>query len=267
MTLAMDPRLIAALLDWQAELGADEFIGDVGVDRFADPVAAAPAPTTTAAVGRAAPPPVAAPPQVAAPDPVAEARALAAGAQTLDQLAEVQAAYPHCELRKGARNFVFCDGNPAARVMVLGEAPGDNEDRQGKPFVGQAGQLLDRMLSAIGLDRASPDPAQAVYITNVLPWRPPGNRDPEPAEIAMMLPFVRRHIELAGPEVLVLMGNHACQAMLGQRGITKLRGQWTEALGLPVLPMLHPAYLLRNPYAKREAWADLLALQARLEQP
>lgn len=263
MTLAMDPRLIAALLDWQAELGADECIGDVGVDRFA-----VPAPAIAKAVTRADPAPLAAPP-VPQPgvDPVAEAQVLAARARTLAELAELQGGYGHCELKKGARNFVFADGRAGARVMFLGEAPGDQEDRQGKPFVGAAGQLLDRMLAAIGLDRQSPNPDRAVYISNVLPWRPPGNRDPEPAEIAMMQPFVRRHIELAAPQVLVLVGNHACQAILGYKGITRLRGQWTGALGLPVLPMLHPAYLLRNPVAKREAWADMLALQAKLREP
>jgi DNA polymerase len=259
MTLAMDPRLIAALLDWQAELGADECIGDEGLDRFAVPP---PAAVTPARAGMADLPP--APMQA---DPVAEAQALAGRAQTLDELARLQSGYDHCDLKKGARNFVFSDGRPGARVMLLGEAPGADEDRQGRPFVGAAGQLLDRMLAAIGLDRQAPDPDRAVYIANVLPWRPPGNRDPEPAEIAMMQPFVRRHIELAAPQVLVLVGNHACQAILGQKGITRLRGQWAQALGRPVLPMLHPAYLLRNPIAKREAWADLLALQAKLREP
>ncbi len=255
----MDPRVIAALLDWQAELGADEWIGDGPVDRFAAAEAARAAPAAVPArpVAVAAPEPVAA-------DPVAEARRLAAQAASLEQLAELQAGYEHCELKKGARNFVFCDGRPGARVMLVGEAPGADEDRQGKPFVGRAGQLLDRMLAAIGLDRHAPDLERAVYISNVLPWRPPGNRDPEPAELAMMQPFIRRHIELAAPEVLVLIGNHSCQTLLGQRGITKLRGRWTETLGRPALPMLHPAYLLRNPYAKRDSWADLLMLQARL---
>jgi len=252
--------LIAALLDWQAELGADEFIGDEGQDRFSEHSAAS-APVVAKPIAQ----PVA--PATLGVDPVAEARMLAARAGSLEMLADLQSAYPHCELRKGARNFVFADGRPGARVMLLGEAPGDDEDRQGKPFVGRAGQMLDRMLATIGLDRAAPDLDRAVYITNMLPWRPPGNRDPEPAELAMMLPFVRRHIELAAPRVLVLVGNHACQAILGQRGITKLRGQWTEAMGLPVLPMLHPAYLLRNAHAKRDAWADLLTLQDRLESP
>ena len=173
--------------------------------------------------------------------------------------------YPHCDLKMGARNLVFFDGNPAARVMIIGEAPGRDEDMQGKPFVGRAGQLLDRMLAAIGMARHADDPARAVYITNVLPWRPPQNRDPTPEEIAMLLPFVQRHVELVDPELVVLMGNTSCQAGLGRRGITRLRGTWTQAYGRPALPMFHPAGLLRNPHNKRHAWADLLELQARLE--
>ena len=153
-------------------------------------------------------------------------------------------------LRDGARRFVFADGNPAARVMIVGEAPGRDEDIEGLPFVGRAGQLLDRMLAAIGLARAVPDALAAVYITNVLPWRPPGNRTPEPPEIALFLPWLERHIALADPEVLVLMGNTPCQALLGRGAITRIRGQWTTALGKPVLPMFHPAYLLRNPERK-----------------
>ena len=160
--------------------------------------------------------------------------------------------------------MVFGDGNPSARVLILGEAPGSEEDREGRPFVGAAGQMLDKMFAAIGLSRTAEVPAHAVYITNVMPWRPPQNRDPSADEIAMMRPFVQRHIALVNPDVIVLMGNTPCQAVLGQRGILKLRGVWAEALGKPVLPMAHPAYLLRNPVAKREAWADLLALKARL---
>ncbi len=143
--------------------------------------------------------------------------------------------------------------------MIVGEAPGRDEDLQGKPFVGRAGQLLDRMLGAIGLSRA-----ENVYITNVLPWRPPQNRDPKPDEIAMLTPFLARHIALVAPEVLVVMGNISCDALLGRRGITRLRGKWAEAQGLPALPMFHPAYLLRQPQMKREAWADLLELKAKL---
>ena len=174
------------------------------------------------------------------------------------------AAFQHCELRRGAKNLVFADGNPAARVMVIGEAPGRDEDIAGKPFVGRAGQLLDKMLDAIGMARAAENAAKSVYITNILPWRPPQNRDPLPDEIAMMLPFVERHVELVKPDVLILMGNISCLALLGRKGITRLRGNWVEALGKPALPMFHPAYLLRNPAAKREAWPDLLMLQDRL---
>ena len=189
---------------------------------------------------------------------------MAAVAQDLPGLAAAMAAYPHCELQRGARSLVFADGQPGARVMIVGEAPGRDEDIEGRPFVGRAGQLLDKMLAAIGMARDAARPQDGVYITNVLPWRPPGNRTPEPAEIAMLLPFLERHVALAAPEVLVLMGNTPCRALLGRDGITRMRGTWTEALGLPVLPMFHPAYLLRQPAAKREAWADLLALKAQL---
>jgi DNA polymerase len=271
--LPADPALIAALIAWQAELGADEAIGDAPLDRFALPAApAAVAPPVAPSSGareRAAPLPAAppAPPGDDLAAAVAEAEALAAAAPDLAALSAAQSGYGHCDLRQGARSFVFADGRPGARVMILGEAPGREEDIEGRPFVGRAGQLLDKMFAAIGLGRGAPDPARALYIANVLPWRPPGNRDPEPDEVAMMLPFVRRHIALAAPEVLVLMGNAPAGAILGRRGITRLRGIWTEALGLPVLPMLHPAYLLRNPAAKADAWADLLALQQRLRTP
>ncbi|MEL6889904.1 MAG: uracil-DNA glycosylase [Pseudomonadota bacterium] len=237
-----------AALVWQVELGVDACIGDVPVNRYDVP---APAPKPVAEV--------AAPMVAAADDPVAVAQAAAHAAQDLAGLRAALAAYEHCELKRGARNLVFSDGVPGARVMIVGEAPGRDEDREGKPFVGRAGQLLDRMLEAIDLSRDG-----SVYITNVLPWRPPQNRDPKPEEIAMMQPFLHRHIALADPDVLVIVGNHACQALLGKRGITRLRGDWAQAQGKPAIPMFHPAYLLRNPAAKREAWADLLSLKARL---
>ena len=251
----MDPANMRALLEWQIELGATEAIGDAPINRFDVPKERA-----KPKAEKVPEAPVLAPEA----DPIAEARALASGAGTLDDLAEALAGYEHCELKRGARTLVFSDGRSEARVMLIGEAPGRDEDIAGKPFVGRAGQLLDLMFAEIGMDRTSPDPAVGLYITNVLPWRPPQNRDPKPEEIAMMLPFVERHVELAAPDLLVLIGNHACQALLGRRGITRLRGTWTEALDRPALPMLHPAYLLRNPAAKREAWADLLELQAKL---
>lgn len=250
-----------AALEWQLALGVDEAIGDVPVDRYA---VAPPAPVAKLAPVTPARPVM--PKKVVQPqvDFVALARQMAAAASDLDGLRAALGAFEGCELKKGARNLVFADGNPAARVMLIGEAPGRDEDRAGKPFVGRAGQLLDKMFAAIGLSRDAPLSKNAFYITNILPWRPPQNRDPKPDEVAMLMPFVQRHIELVAPEVLVLMGNHACQGVLGKRGILRLRGHWDQALGRPVLPMTHPAYLLRNPHAKRDAWADLLELQARL---
>jgi DNA polymerase len=201
------------------------------------------------------------------PDALAVAAAAARGAQTLAELAAAFAAFDGCELKLGARSFVFADGRPGARVMIVGEAPGRQEDEQGLPFVGPAGQLLDRMFAAIGLRRDHPDPARALYITNSVPWRPPGNRQPTDDEIALCRPFLLRHIELAAPSLLVAMGNAAVQALLGRQGITRLRGSFhTGPEGLPLLPMFHPSALLRRPAWKREAWADLLTLQARLRE-
>lgn len=259
---ALDADTALALLQWQAELGADEPCLDAAVNRYDMPDRAEPAAPPVAALSAA--PPVMRPADAAA-DLTAMAEAAAAAATTLTELAAAQEAFDGIELKKGARNFCFADGNPGARVMVIGEAPGEEEDLQGRPFVGRAGQLLDRMFAAIGLARDAVDAEKALYITNVLTWRPPGNRRPEPAEIAVMLPFLRRHVELAQPDLLVLMGNTPCIAALNRQGILKLRGSWTEAFGLPALPMTHPSYLLRTPLAKREAWADLLSLAARLD--
>ncbi len=261
--IADDWHAALAALAWAVEAGADEVLLDAPVNRFDQPVAA-----TRATVAPPTSPANAAPPvpvDAAETDAVAVARASAARATSLGALRAAVEGFDLCELKKGARNTVFADGNPAARVLVLGEAPGRDEDLEGRPFVGRAGQLLDRMFAAIGLSRTSPDAQSALYITNVLFWRPPGNRDPEPAEIAMMQPFIQRHIELADPQVIVVMGNTPLFALTGQRGIMKARGTWTTALGRPMLPMTHPAYLLRNPTAKREAWADLLALKERLK--
>ncbi|AXC48773.1 uracil-DNA glycosylase [Paracoccus suum] len=261
----IDGALALALLEWQCEMGGDEAMLDAPVDRLAE--AAVPAPVAPTAAPQAQP---AAPALMMAgegegeADVVAAAQALAAAATDLAALAAAQQAFDGISLKRGARNFCFADGNPAARVMVIGEAPGEGEDAQGKPFVGRAGQLLDRLLAAIGLSRDAEDPARAFYVTNVLTWRPPGNRRPDAAEIAASVPFLARHVELANPEVLLLMGNTPCQAGLGREGILRLRGAWTECFGRPALPMTHPAYLLRNPVAKREAWADLLAVADRL---
>ena len=248
-----------AALAWQVELGADEAIGDAPVDRFTVKAVAAPA-------RRARP---AEPESVPVPDTASAAapEVLAAACGSLEELRATMAAFEGCELKRGARNLVFADGDPAARVMIIGEAPGGEEDRAGRPFVGRSGQFLDRMLAAIGLSRHADTPETAVYITNVLPWRPPQNRDPSADEVAMMLPFLFRHIELADPDVIVVMGNASTRAVLGTTsGITRLRGNWTEWRGRPVLPMFHPAALLRNGELKKPAWADLLALLVLLDE-
>lgn len=254
-----------AALGWMLEIGVCEPVGDVPVngydlpDRLAEPVR----PVPEAAAQAKAPPVMrlVAEPEI---DSVAVARKAAAKAATLEDLREAMLSYGHCPLKLGARNTVFADGNPRARVMIVGEAPGREEDLEGKPFVGRSGQLLDRMLGAIGLSRSDPAPEAAVYITNVLPWRPPGNREPEPGEIAQMLPFLARHVQLIDPDVILLLGNTACAAGLGTQGIMRLRGHWTEAFGRPALATLHPANLFRVPLNKRLVWADLLALRARL---
>ena len=245
-----------ALLDWQVELGATEAISDTPVDRFDVPaVLEKPKAVAAAAPFRQAV-------QATKEDVVAIAERAAKAAESFNELRTTLAAFEHCDLKKGARNLVFSDGIAGARVMLIGESPDREEDVAGKPFVGRTGQLLDKMLEAIQLGR---DREEApVYITNVLPWRPPQNRDPKPEDLAMMKPFLMRHIELAAPEVIVILGNSPCQALLGKRGITRLRGQWTQVAGRPALPMFHPSQLLKSPALKREAWADFLSLKARL---
>jgi DNA polymerase len=272
-TSSLDRIAALALLRWQIEMGADEAIDAVALDRL---VPAAPPPSRPASPPLQRPAsaqrPAATP--VAPPNSFAEslaeaaqsARALAAGAETIEALAALVHEFDDCPLKRTATNTVFVDGNIEARLMIVGEAPGADEDRIGKPFVGRAGQLLDRMLAAIGLDRTG------VQITNVIYWRPPGNRKPTSAEIATCLPFVLRHVALARPKVLVLAGGTAASTLLPlTEGITRLRGRWFDLTvpGLdapvPTLPMFHPAFLLRSPERKRDAWRDLLALKARLQ--
>ncbi|WP_066702477.1 uracil-DNA glycosylase [Celeribacter ethanolicus] len=253
-----------ALLEWQVDLGVTEAIMDAPVNRYELPDHKPKSAKAQAARQAGQAPVNPGPKPSRAEEGIEIASRLAKGATSLEALREALAGFEHCDLKRGARNLVFSDGNPKARVMIVGEAPGRDEDIQGKPFVGRSGQLLDKMFAAIGMDRHSPDSEHGLYITNPIPWRPPENRDPTPAEIAMLKPFLIRHIELADPDVIVLMGNWACTALLGRAGITRLRGNWQTVLGKPAMPMTHPAYLLRNPIAKRDAWADLLDIQARL---
>jgi len=257
-----DRVALLAALDWQIELGADEAIEETPQDRFAEPARMA-EPAKAVAPPAAPLPPFA--PGAAEPDSPA---ALAAAAPDLAALAAAMEAWEGSDLRHGARRFVFADGRAGARLMIVGEAPGSEEDRQGKPFVGRAGQLLDRMLAAIGLARDAEDLAEAAYIANILPWRPPGNRTPSEAEIAAFLPFIERHIALAHPEIVLALGGTSAKALIGTAtGIKRLRGTWRrhEATGLPLLPSFHPAYLLRQPAEKRLAWRDLLAVRAALD--
>ncbi|GAB4143103.1 MAG: hypothetical protein Tsb0016_11970 [Sphingomonadales bacterium] len=244
-----------AALEWLIAAGADEAIDDAPCDRLTPP----PPPPPVRQTAQAAP----VRPPAALALAGADAGAIAAGCADLDALRQALETFDGCALKATATNTVFADGNPRARIMLVGEAPGADEDREGRPFVGRAGQLLDKMLAAIGLDR------DQVYITNILPWRPPGNRNPSAAEIAICLPFVRRHIALAAPELLVLLGAVSAKALLDtNRGITSLRGRWTEVdiegRAIPVLPTLHPAFLLRQPDQKALAWHDLLSLKQRL---
>ena len=284
MATLLDRKELKALLTWYVDAGVDVAVGDVPVDRLAPlpaPVAAIareqpPAPQPTRPPNQAAAPPSATvfrPASVPPPtgsalsDAAYSARDLAARCQTLDDIRTALAAFDACPLKRTATTTVIGDGNPKAAIMLVGEAPGAEEDRQGLPFVGPAGKLLDRMLGAIGLDRTK------VYITNVLPWRPPGNRTPTADEIATCLPFAERQIALVAPRLLIAVGGISAKALLNSgEGITRLRGRWVEyrphgALApVPTIAIFHPAYLLRQSLAKREAWRDLLEIQARIER-
>lgn len=272
----------AQLLAWYAEMGVDSAVEDEPQDRFAESAAASAMSEARASEGRpqvsreralptlersAERPPLVIPAAAATPSQdvaVADARARAREAKDLAELRAVLDTYEGVPLRKTATQLVFADGNPAAKVMFVGEAPGKDEDREGRPFVGRAGQLLDRMLAAIGMDRSS------VYIANIVPWRPPGNRTPTPQESQLCMPFIQRQIELADPDVLVLLGGSSAAALTGSRdGILKLRGRWMEydtgTRKIKALATLHPAYLLRTPSQKKLAWRDFRSLKAALE--
>ncbi|MFY9287325.1 MAG: uracil-DNA glycosylase [Alphaproteobacteria bacterium] len=258
-----NPQQLLSQLEWQIAAGADEVIGDIaGFSHWGQqskPEVVVPKPEKLATP--------------LSPKPLSQAAILNPGlapnisATSLVALREELSRFDGCALRHTAMNLVFADGNPEAPIMFIGEAPGEDEDRQGKPFVGVSGQLLDRMLEAVGLNRTT------VYISNILFWRPPGNRSPTDAEIASCLPFAERHIALVKPKLLILLGGVAAKSILRTKeGITRTRGRWVEytpPIGsgltdpIPCLPMYHPAYLLRQPTAKRQAWNDMLQLIKR----
>ncbi|MDJ1157820.1 uracil-DNA glycosylase [Chelatococcus sp. SYSU_G07232] len=276
-----DPRAFEALLDFYVEAGVDLALDESPHDRFAESAALAASRREAAVQAREAgeaPGPADARQTLPAParpafaaagnsadEAALAARARAREAKTLDELKEALAAFEGCALKTTAKNLVFADGNPEARLMFVGEAPGREEDLQGLPFVGRSGQLLDRMLAAIGLDRS------AVYIANIVPWRPPGNRTPTPQEAAVCRPFIERQIELCDPDVLVCLGGPSAQALLGVRdGILKARGKWltyeTGRRTIRAIATLHPAYLLRQPLQKRLAWRDFRAIRRALNE-
>ena len=277
MTSADHHRALLDALKWQIEAGADEAIGERPLNRLAtaapvaaprDGLAEAPSPALRERPAPAPLPAAKAPAALAsASETQASARQLAAGATTIEGIRQALEAFEGCPLKATATNLCLYDGNPEARIMIVGEAPGAQEDRQGKPFVGPAGQLLDRMLAAVGLDRGQ------VYITNLLYWRPPGNRNPTPGEIASCLPFLERQIEILQPKLLLLVGGMSAKTLLNRsEGILKLRGRWADyhhpqlAHPIPALPTLHPAYLLRQPAQKREAWRDLLSFAEAMQR-
>ena len=282
MTVASKNPLIAAL-EWHIMAGAYEVIQDTPVDRTAAVLPVAEMAPSSDERPRAAPS-VRTDNVESAGDLLGTAQArveaarLAKSCGSLEELRAAIASFDGLAIRKTATNMVFSDGNPAARVMLVGEAPGADEDRQGKPFVGVSGQLLDKIFAAIGLSRTAEDPQKAVYISNILNWRPPGNRTPSPAEVDISLPFIERHIALVKPQVLILCGGVSAKALLGSgEAISRLRGKFHDyspitdgisdhASAIPAIATYHPAYLLRTPSQKKLVWADMLMLRERLEQ-
>lgn len=284
--MQLDRPEIIDLLKFHIEAGCADVLNNTPVNHFADAELASPepvapetgertanaglqedaSPLATPAIPSASPAVVAAQISAAAPHNGAagDSITLAKNASTLDELAAALHSFEGCGLKKTAKSTVFSDGVSSARVMLVGEAPGQEEDRTGKPFVGRSGQLLDAMMETIGLSRAS-----NLYIANVIPWRPPGNRAPSPDELEICKPFILRQIELASPEIIVLVGGTSAKTLLNtETGITRLRGKWqTLEIGgrnIPALAFFHPAYVLRRPETKVDVWADLCALKQKL---
>ena len=283
MNATETPDFPPSLLDialFYAEAGVDEAIGEQPVDRtVAPPPKPQPAAAVPAAAAAGAPSPAspgsgvqaalasraAQPTSVSAQQAETAATQAARACNTIAELEAAIKAFDGCALKATATNTVIARGNPQAKLMIVGEAPGRDEDAQGLPFVGESGQLLDKMLKAIGRDESN------VYISNLLFWRPPGNRDPSAEEIVACRPFIERLIELVNPKVLVCTGKFSTGTLLGTtQGITRVRGRWHDYkrgdIAVPAMPMLHPAYLLRQPGVKREAWRDMLELAARLDE-
>ena len=260
------------VLRFYAENGVDIALDEVAANRLAEPAAILEAPRREAPKPFGAPPAAARPatqrnvaPPAAPEAAIRDAAQLAGNAKTLEELRKAIESFEGCALKATAMRTVFADGNPEARVMFVGEGPGADEDREGLPFVGRSGKLLDRMIAAIGLDRTS------AYIANIIPWRPPGNRTPTPQESAICLPFIRKQIELADPYILVCLGGPSATTLLElKEGITRTRGRWFEfdtgKRKIKAIALFHPAYLLRSPAHKKLAWQDLRAIKKALTQ-
>lgn len=269
-----------AALQFYAEHGVDVAVNDDVIDKTAlkDIITQPEAPTlqsaddqTSFAKQAAEAPPI----MLGKADSHPKAIELAKSAQTLEELKEAIAEFDGISLKKTATNMVFCDGNPDAKVMLIGEAPGADEDRQGKPFVGISGQLLDKIFACIGIERTEEDPLKSIYISNIINWRPPGNRTPAPAEIEVSLPFIERHIQLIKPELIILCGGVAAKSLLGSGdSISRLRKTWHDYTPqnadiaenikpIPAIATYHPAYLLRTPAQKKAVWADMLMLNEK----
>lgn len=264
-----------AALGWYIDSGVNEILSDVPQDRtklvevqvspvqMSSPRAQGDAPAA-AFLGKT--------------DAYEEALKLAQAANTLEELAQAISVFDGVAIKKTATNMVFSDGNPKARIMLVGEAPGADEDRQGKPFVGVSGQLLDRILKCIDLDRSEENPAKSVYISNILNWRPPGNRTPNEAEIAVSLPFIEKHIQLIQPDVLILCGGVSAKALLGSvDSISRLRNRWHDykpqtqglvasAKSIPAIATYHPSFLLRTPSQKKAVWKDVLEIAGKIKK-
>ncbi len=269
---------LRAFFKWHAEMGVDIAVGESPVNLFTPASNVSTSPTEdrtrqpvarTERIGIPVAPPsvrIDAPTIVPADEAVALARVTAAACRDVDALREAVLAFKGCSLKAGARSTVFAEGVTGAPLLVMGEAPGREEDEKGRPFVGRAGQLLDRMLAAIGYSRSA-----NALISNVIYWRPPGNRAPTQVEMAICRPFAERLIELSQPKAVLLVGGAPTQALLGLAGITRARGAWRQietsgGMAAAALPTLHPAFLLRQPQQKRVVWRDLLSLEARLSR-
>lgn len=282
MKAKISDAAIQEYIKWSLEMGITDLCTDTPQNRFQKGFSKIPQPLPSASMPPKEPflaeakeplkpsrsPQPASPPPLSSPSLSSSLVHQTRSCRTLEELRELMESFEECALKKVATNLVFADGTPHASVMIVGEAPGAEEDSQGRPFVGVSGQLLDRMLATVGLSRQ-----QNVYISNVVPWRPPGNRPPTPQEIAQCLPFIKRHIELVKPQILLLLGGVALKALWGTtEGIMKLRGAWRHyqsedlAAPLPSIATYHPAFLLRSPGQKAQVWRDFLNISNALKK-